>query len=156
MVEAIRHPINCQACGFVGTVNFYREDDETWLSDCPDCDRTHAANFATDEDEGCTDCGTVGHDNCLSGGEYPRPWRVTSGVGGLAAVVDARNGIVAGPFTSALLAHVWLDKWPNPTPPCYWSSVAEAVPETAEPPAGQACPECATYYRVHQVWCKRN
>lgn len=61
----------------------------------------------------CTDCGTEGHDNCLSGGQYPRPWRVTERVHSW-WVTDARGGIVAGGFASAMRAHAWLDRWPNP------------------------------------------
>lgn len=48
-------------------------------------------------------------------GEYPRPWRVEERVHAW-FVVDARGGIVAGPFTAEAGAYLWLERWPNGIP----------------------------------------
>lgn len=46
--RTVRHSIRCHSCGFVGTLEWHREDEETWLAVCPECDRTHAADFRGD------------------------------------------------------------------------------------------------------------
>lgn len=43
--RVVEAPIKCLSCGFVGAVTWHRQDSQTWTVDCPECDRTHAANF---------------------------------------------------------------------------------------------------------------
>lgn len=95
---------------------------------------------------------TMDMDNAAFDGELGDP------SGEAARILRHVAGQVEADYTSGFLRDV------NGNATGYWeiagdrdlAGIAESVPESAEPAAGVKCPECETYYGVHQASCSRS